>query len=164
MFSELLKNVLTLGIITEDDVKRLTAIELMMLIIERSNGLLQALKETGNAIDGLDKKYQNIMENLDEVTVEQLTKWLADGTMEQLINETALKNISDHVGQIGQIPVRLDGETDDTQAIQRVIDSDKPLYVDRDLIISDTIRLKLTSVIIVKGKNSCSIKMTNDNK
>lgn len=164
MFSELLKNVLTLGIITEDDVKRLTAVELMMLIIERSNGLLQALKETGNAIDELDKKYQDIMENLDEATVEQLTKWVTDGTMEQLINQTALKNISDHVGQIGQIPIRLDGEIDDTQAIQRVIDGDKPLYVDRDLVVSDTIRLKLTSVIIGKGKNSCSITMTNDNK
>ena len=60
MFSELLKNILTLGIITEDDVKRLTALELMLLIIERSNGLVQALKETGNAIDGLDEKYQHI--------------------------------------------------------------------------------------------------------
>ena len=29
MFNELLKNVMNLGIITEDDVKRITAIELM---------------------------------------------------------------------------------------------------------------------------------------
>ena len=41
MFNELLKNVMNLGIITEDDVKRLTAIELLMLIIERTNGLLK---------------------------------------------------------------------------------------------------------------------------
>ena len=33
MYNELLKNVMNLGIITEDDVRRLTAIELMLLII-----------------------------------------------------------------------------------------------------------------------------------
>ena len=150
MFSELLKSVLNLGIITVDDVNRSTAIELIMLLIERTNGLIQVVGD----IEG----------NIKDTTIDQLNKWLEDGTLELIINQTALKNISDHVGQIGQIPIRLDGETDDTQAIQRVIDSDKPLYVDRDLVVSDTIRLKLTSVIMGKGKNSCSITMTNDNK
>ena len=150
MFSELLKSVLNLGIITVDDVNRSTAIELIMLLIERTNGLIQIVGD----IDG----------NIKNTTIDQLNKWLEDGTLELIINQTALKNISDRVGQIGQSPIRLADETDDTQAIQRVIDSDKPLYVDRDLVVSDTIQLKLTSVIMGKGKNSCSITMTNDNK
>ena len=150
MFSELLKSVLNLGIITVDDVNRSTAIELIMLLIERTNGLIQIVGD----IEG----------NIKDTTIEQLNKWLEDGTLELIINQTALKNISDRLSQIGQSPIRLADETDDTQAIQRVIDSDKPLYVDRDLVVSDTIRLKLTSVIMGKGKNSCSITMTNDNK
>ena len=150
MFSELLKSVLNLGIITVDDVNRSTAIELIMLLIERTNGLIQIVGD----IDG----------NIKDTTIDQLNKWLEDGTLELLINQTALKNISDRLSQIGQSPIRLADETDDTQAIQRVIDSDKPLYVDRDLVVSDTIQLKLTSVIMGKGKNSCSITMTNDNK
>lgn len=150
MFSELLKSVINLGIITVDDVNRSTAIELIMLLIERTNGLIQVVGD----IEG----------NIKDTTIDQLNKWLEDGTLELIINQTALKNISDRLSQIGQSPIRLADETDDTQAIQRVIDSDKPLYVDRDLVVSDTIRLKLTSVIIGKGKNSCSITMTNDSK
>ena len=150
MFSELLKSVINLGIITVDDVKRLTAIELIMLLIERTNGLLQVVG--------------GISDSISDATIEQLNKWLEDGTLELIINQSALKNISDRVSQIGQSPIRLAGETDDTQAIQRVIDSDKPLYVDRELVVSDTINLKLTSVILGKGKNSCSITMTTDNK
>ena len=53
--NELMKNVMNLGIITEDDVKRLTAIELMMLIIERTNGLL-------NHVENVDEKLVNLLE------------------------------------------------------------------------------------------------------
>ena len=68
MFSELLKNVMNLGIITKDDVKRLTAIELMLLIIERSNGLLEYLKSyieyNDKRVTELDKKYQQITDDI----------------------------------------------------------------------------------------------------
>lgn len=120
MFSELLKNVMNLGIITEDDVKRLTAIELMLLIIERTNGLLQYLQSyvQGNdaRINALDSKYQQITDdikklirdnetyfntiirdNLEDIAVGQFNTWLADGTLESLINQTALANISNRV-------------------------------------------------------------------
>ena len=86
MFNELLENVMNLGIITADDVKRLTAIELMLLIIERTNGLLTYVKD----IDG----------NLENITLKQLNEWLADGTLEELINETALKNIDTKVDDL----------------------------------------------------------------
>lgn len=120
MFSELLKNVMNLGIITEDDVKRLTSIELMLLIIERTNGLLQYLQSyvQGNdaRINALDSKYQQITneikqlivdnetyfntiirDNLEDIAVGQFNTWLEDGTLESLINQTALANISNRV-------------------------------------------------------------------
>lgn len=120
MYNELLKNVMNLGIITEDDVRRLTAIELMLLIIERSNGLLNYLsthiQDSDNRFIALDKKYQQITddiknkiidnetyfnevirENTEDITISQLNQWMTDGTLENLINQTALANISNRV-------------------------------------------------------------------
>ena len=120
MFSELLKNVMNLGIITEDDVKRLTAIELMLLIIERTNGLLNFLnhyvEDNDQRLVALDSKYQQITDdikkliqdnetyfneiinkNLQVIALAKLNEWLADGTLESLINDTLLSKISDRV-------------------------------------------------------------------
>ena len=79
MFNELLKNVMNLGIITDDDVKRLTAIELMLLIIERINGLL-------NHVEMIDEKLTTLLENIRTNTIEELNKWTKDGTFDKLIN------------------------------------------------------------------------------
>ena len=123
MFNELLKNVMQLGIITQNDVERLTAIELMMLIIERCNGLLTYLQSyiasDEQALIDLDNKYQTITndikkkmidnesyfnhlitENLEDIAVVKLNAWLSDGTLESLINETALANIDSRVSTI----------------------------------------------------------------
>lgn len=199
MFNELLKNVMNLGIITEDDVKRLTAIELMLLIIERSNGLLEYLRthvdESDKRFDALDKKYQQITDeikskiidnetyfneiinkNLDTIALAQMNKWLTDGTLESLINETALKNISDRVSilenktqpiitpeQFGAVG---DGVTDDTEAIQRASDSCKSgqtlqFKANTKYLISDTITFYRTNVI---DGNGCFIMMADDFK
>ena len=77
MFSELVKNVMNLGIITEDDVRRLTAIELMLLIIERSNGLLEYLKSyvqsNDTRVEQLDKKYQQITDDIKQRLIDNET-------------------------------------------------------------------------------------------
>ena len=87
MFNELLKNVMNLGIITADDVKRLTTLELMMLIIERTNGLL-------NHVEIIDEKLVNLLENIRTTTIEELNKWKQDGTLDVLINQTLLKEVN----------------------------------------------------------------------
>ena len=92
MFNELLKNVMNLGIITEDDVKRLTAIELMMLILERTNGLL-------NHVEIIDAKLVNLLENIRTTTIEELNKWKEDGTFDVLINQSALKKVNDRIDE-----------------------------------------------------------------
>ena len=65
---------MNLGIITEDDVKRLTAIELMLLIIERSNGLLQYLSthiaDSDNRFIALDNKYQQITDDIKDKIID----------------------------------------------------------------------------------------------
>ena len=109
MINELMKNVMNLGIITADDVKRLTATELMTLIIERSNGLL-------NYVEGVDEKLVNLLQTIKTITVEELNKWTQDGTFDALINETALatvnKRIDETNAQLSQLRIYsiLDGE------------------------------------------------------
>lgn len=146
MFNELLKNVMNLGIITEDDVKRLTAIELMLLIIERSNGLLQYLtshiQDSDNRFIALDKKYQQITEdikkqiidnetyfnevivdNLQDIAIDQLNSWLTNGTLEDLINETALANISNRVSALEEWKTTYIDETNKaTKLLARNVD------------------------------------------
>ena len=93
MFNELLKNVMNLGIITEDDVKRLTAIELLMLIIERTNGLL-------NHVEIIDLKLDNLLEDIKTTTIEVLNKWTQDGTMDELINQSALAQVNAELSKV----------------------------------------------------------------
>lgn len=136
MFNDLLKNVMSLGIITEDDVKRLTSIELMLLIIERTNGLLTQLnsyiQSNDKRIEELNKKLEEvnqlIKESLYDLAVEQLNTWLTDGTLEQLINETALSHINEQLTQIKNdnnsivYYPRLEGEVDDHSRFLRAIE------------------------------------------
>ena len=99
MFNELLKNVMNLGIITEDDVKRLTAIELMMLIIERINGLLNRVEFIDGKLDKLDEKFVKLLENMRTTTIEELNKWTQDGTFDELINQSALKKVNERIDE-----------------------------------------------------------------
>lgn len=99
MYNELLKNVMNLGIITENDVKRLTAIELMMLIIERTNGMLESLKSYMGSndakIEELSKKLKEIEGYIDnqliEIAIEKLNEWLTNGTLGTVINNSVNK-------------------------------------------------------------------------
>lgn len=111
---------MNLGIITEDDVKRLSAVELMILIIERTNGLLDFLnhyvEDNDQRLVALDRKYQQITDeiknliqdnetyfneminkNLQVIALGKMNEWLTDGTLESLINDTILSNISNRV-------------------------------------------------------------------
>ena len=131
MFNELLKNVMDLGIITDDDVKRLTSIELMMLIIERTNGLL-------NHVEYIDEKLALLLQNIGTTTVEVLQRWTEDGTFDRLLNQSALKMVNDRIdetnAQLAHAEDELktvinlmnfqreEGETSDDGRLQRAID------------------------------------------
>ena len=124
MFKDLLKNIMTLGIITEDDVKRLTAIELLLLMVERINGLLEHLNEY---IESNDENIEKLREELNEVletlteemsdlTTKQLEEWTEDGTFTELINETTFKDINDRLDNtIQALTVIADRKADKSQ-------------------------------------------------
>ena len=87
MFNELLKNVMNLGIITADDVKRLTAIELLLLMIERTNGLI-------NQVEMMDAQLAHLLENIRTTAIEEVNKLAQDGTIDALINEKVNAQLS----------------------------------------------------------------------
>ena len=103
---------LKFGIITVQDLERYTALELIYVLLNKLN----------EVIDG----FNSIDEQMKEVILEQLNQWLIDGTLEELINETALKNINDKVDQLMTTPKKFgavgDGVTDDAKAIQDFLD------------------------------------------
>ena len=101
MFNELVKKVMNLGIITASDVERLTATELMILIIERCNGLLEGLNDADASIADLQSKYKQLqeafIESAHETVDELLQQWVQDGTMSTLINQVALAEITEQL-------------------------------------------------------------------
>ena len=54
---------------------------------------------------------------------------------------------------------RFDTESDDTGALQRAIDSGGVVYINRNLIISDTIKLRENTIICGNGKSDSSNTM-----
>ena len=105
MYKELLDAIMSLGIITVDDVDRLTAIELMLLIIERHNGLLEKLKSyiasNDQRVSEVELSYEKTVEYIEKSSKEEVlaifNKWINDGTFATLIEETALTDIDNRL-------------------------------------------------------------------
>ena len=55
MFNELIDNIQRLGVITAKDVERLSATELLFLIIERLNGITQDAQNVHIILEEFDK-------------------------------------------------------------------------------------------------------------
>ena len=147
-----------------------------MSITNKLNQIKNAIygKEVRGAIhDAIKECYDDASVNHDNANMEVKMARGAHDTLNDRLDKSdeiqaqtnaQLSQTSHHLNSIGQIAIRLDGEVDDTLAVQRVIDADMPLFVHRNLTISDTINLKLNSVIYGTGKNGNSITMTNDSK
>ena len=173
MFNELLKNVMNLGIITADDVKRLTAPELMILIIERTNGLL-------NHVEIIDEKLTNLLENIRTTTIEELNKWTQDGTFDTLLNQSALKKVNDRIDEtnaqlsvverdVSRIANTLekfgavgDGETDDTEAIQKAFDNGGVILFGKNKTYKFTSPLSINNSNVTIVGNGATLKYDGD--
>lgn len=98
------------------------------------------------------------------ITADDVQRYSTLELLMMIIDKINLLSTSLAGQESGIVPFRLPGEKDDTPGIQRIIDANLPVYVNRNLIVSDTIKLKPTSMIRGIGKNNCSIEMTDDDK
>ena len=87
---KLIQALINQGIITSDDVKRCSTLELLYVIINRVNELNGLTKEALEEVQDLINKMKL------EVT-DQLETWEIDGTMSTLINEIALGEVNSNV-------------------------------------------------------------------
>ena len=82
-----------LGIITVEDMERYTALELIMMIIDKVN-------ESQTIINEHTEKIQQFLnEGLMSEVEQKFDEWLQDGTFDTLINHSALKTVSDRVDE-----------------------------------------------------------------
>lgn len=93
MFNELLENVINLGIITADDVQRLTATELMIVIIKRVNALIESQGNLNGELAKLKNEFDHLIETgvMTDV-VKLLTEWKDNGLLANLVNAQIFKD------------------------------------------------------------------------
>ena len=104
MNDELIKTINTLGIITTDDVERLTAVKLLMLLLDWYNELIPITKQYISKVDNLFEEIEQVTE---EEVVSLLNMWKDDGTFNRLINQIALAEVN---GRIDDVHLILDNE------------------------------------------------------
>ena len=93
MYNELLENVMNLGIITADDVQRLTATELMIVIIKRVNALLESQGSLNDELAKLKNEFDHLIETgvMTDV-VKLLTEWKDNGLLANLVTAQIFKD------------------------------------------------------------------------
>ena len=133
------------GIITVEDVQRCTVLELITLVIERLNLTIKDVVKVENEIETLfnDRLQQDI--------INKLNGWIADGTMDRLINQTVFGELNDKLDKASDIIPDLlrtsDSQTDSdllqlaiNQAIANPL-STKPIRLNRVYEITKPITL-----------------------
>ena len=81
------------GIITVEDVKRCTVLQLLTMVIERLNLTIEDVVTIETEINTL------FNDRLQADIINKLNGWIEDGTMETLINQTALANLNTKLDQ-----------------------------------------------------------------
>ena len=85
------------GIITVEDVKRCTVLQLLTMVIERLNLTIEDVVTIENEIITL------FDDRLQADIINKLNGWIEDGTMDRLINQTALANLNNKLDQTSDI-------------------------------------------------------------
>lgn len=111
-----------MGIITIEDMERYTALELILMIVNKMNEFNETINEQNEKIQYL------LSEGLLSEVKQIFSEWMQDGTFDQLIIQSALDEVNNLLTSVrGQtvfmreIP-RKDGEQDDTGRIRRAFD------------------------------------------
>ena len=88
---ELIQALINQGIITATDIQRMTTLELLLTIIGRVNELHGLTKE------GLEAVQRVLDEGVKEEVIAKLEEWTQDGTFDTLINQSALKKVTQNI-------------------------------------------------------------------
>lgn len=133
------------GIITVEDVQRCTVLELITLVIERLNLTIKDVVKVENEIETLfnDRLQQDI--------INKLNGWIADGTMDRLINQTVFGELNDKLDKASDIIpdlLRTSDSQTDSDLLQLAINqamanplSTKPIRLNRVYEITKPITL-----------------------
>ena len=106
---------LKLNLITRDDLNCYSMVELIYLIINRLNEVIDVL----NGVTSI---------GIEKIVVDELSKWLEDGTLATIINEEVFTQLSGAIDGLKNLNVALigakgDGISDDTQAFKSGMDA-----------------------------------------
>ena len=129
------------NILSVENIKGYSTVELLYSLVNQTNHhstIIEGLLESG----------------LNDVLDDVLSEMLESGKISNILNSL----------QAYEIPVRAEGEPDDTKAIQRVVDKGKKVLIVKPLTISDTIVLLKDTEICGMGKDKLGITMVNDDK
>lgn len=168
-----------MGLITVENMCQYTIAQLVVMVANKVNELINEVWRFETDVqETLKTQNENIQYLLGEglhLEVENIFDgWVKDGTFDTLINQSALKNISDRVTVLDsktqafitpeQFGAVGDGVTDDTVAIQRASDNcqagQKLMFgANKKYKISDTITFYRTNVI---DGNGCFIMMDDN--
>lgn len=98
MFNELIDNIQRLGVITANDVERLSATELLFLIIERLNGITQDAQNVHTILVEFDRLLNEKSQELISEEVEKLlNQWKTDGTLDAMFDELVLSEYTSKI-------------------------------------------------------------------
>lgn len=131
--------------------------ELLGKLMDRTNELGVT---TNNLSDLWEKIYQWILgEGLEEAVGEQLTQWMSDGTLDVIIREQLLligQDLqSERVNVLYPPPpfvsVKGDGVTDDTTALQTLLNNFTSLYFPEGTYVTTGLQLRDNTTIVGKG-------------
>ena len=84
--------------------------------------LIQKYLELNKSYEYLKEIYDEVKKTISDVTIEQLQKWLDDGTLERIINEGIFTKLDKYVVVPEDFGAVGDGETDDSISIQSYLD------------------------------------------
>lgn len=149
--NELLREVLSKGVITADDIKQLSTMELLVVIIRRVNECHDL------TVEQIERVNQLLSGGLKDEVVATLDKWKADGTLTQIIDEEIIGNVNDKLVNPEQF--RTDNQSD-TEVIQLAIDycstHNRELHLYQDY---EVLNMVINKPLIIRGHGN-TIKAT----
>lgn len=153
-----------------------------MTVVEKINDIVLRLNKYGDLNEEMLKKWNDVYrwvmnEGLDSAVGDRLKEWLEKGILEDLINESLGKNINEvreivndfisfYTKESGSFLLNggvLDGETDNTDVFNTMLDVDKPnIKIGKGKAFVKTIGLEAKKDIVISGEGKDQTFLVSD--